>query len=46
MLDLHHGSIEMIGRGGCELNGGYDVDTSLMAAAMRVWEAQAIGGGG
>ena len=36
MLDLHHGSNEMMGKG---------VDASLMVAAMRVWEAQAIGGG-
>ena len=37
MLDLHHGSIETMEKG---------VDASLMAAAMRVREAQAIGGGG
>ena len=37
MLDLHHGSIEMMGKG---------MDASLTTAAMRVWEAQAIGDGG
>ena len=31
--------------GGCELDGGYNVDVSLTVATMRVWEAQAIGGG-
>ena len=47
MLDLHHSSIETIGRGGgCEFNGGYDADASLTAAAMQVQEAQSIGGGG
>ena len=46
MLDLHHGSIERIGRGGCELNGGCDADASLTAAAIQVREAQTIGGGG
>ena len=47
MLDLPHGSIEMIGRGAyASANGGCDADASLTAAAMQVREAQAIGGGG
>ena len=46
MLDLHHGSIERLGGGGSELDGGCDMDASLMMSAMWVQEAQAIGGGG
>ena len=46
MLDLHHGSIERLGGGGYELDGGCDADASLTAATMRVREAQAIGCGG
>ena len=47
MLDLHHGSIETIGKGGgCKLDGGCDADASLMAAAALVLEALAIGGEG
>ena len=32
--------------GGCEFDGGCDVDATLTAAAMRVREALVIGGGG
>ena len=46
MLDLHHGSIERLEGGGYELDGGCDANVSLTVAAMRVWEAQAIGNGG
>ena len=47
MLDLPHGSIEMIGRGAyASANGGCDADASLTVAAVLVWEALAIGGGG
>ena len=37
MLDLHHGSIETVGK---------MVAASLTVAAIQVREAQAIGGGG
>jgi len=46
MSDLHHGSIERLGGGGCELDDGCDMDASLTVAVMRVRKAQAIGGGG
>ena len=47
MLDLHHGSIEMTGKGGgCRLDGGCDVDASLTVVAVPMREALVIGGGG
>ena len=47
MLDLHHGSIETMGKGGgCKLDDGCDADASLMAAVVLVREALVIGGGG
>ena len=47
MLDLHHSSIEMMGKGvGCKLDGGYNAEASLTAVAVLVREALAIGGGG
>ena len=46
MSDLHHSSIERLGGGGCELDGGYDANTSLAAVAMQMREAQAISVGG
>ena len=47
MLDLHHGSIETVGKGGgYKIDGGCDADASLTAVAVLVRETLSIGGGG
>ena len=46
MLDLHHDSIEITGKGVDASSTTAAMQMCLMAAAIQVREARAIGGGG